>query len=39
MEYFTVKPFDLKILRGGWHITGPQPQQTKEFIESISKKI
>jgi hypothetical protein len=39
MEYFTLKPFSLKILRGGWHITSPQAQQTKEFIESISKKF
>jgi len=38
MEYFGRKPFRLKILRSGWHITSPQAQQTKEFIESISKK-
>jgi hypothetical protein len=39
MEDFARKPFNLKILRSGWHITGPQAQQTKDFIESISKKI
>jgi hypothetical protein len=39
MEDFARKPFSLKILRSGWHITSPQAQQTKDFSESISKKI
>jgi hypothetical protein len=39
MEHFARKPFSLKILRSGWHTTSPQAQQTKEFIESIPKKM
>jgi hypothetical protein len=39
MEDFTVKPFSLKILRSGWHITRPQAQQTKDFSEFDIKKM
>jgi hypothetical protein len=39
MEDFTFKPFNLNILRGDQAYHRPQPQQTKDFIESISKKM